>query len=115
MKRIEITSLNKQDSYIEIGYSMYFDIPASLKVNGVVKSNAEQTLKGKGNYSIYDDNGTKYIKYSNVVSPVLPVALNQIKTAAVNQWNNINTQIQNLTLSGYDEVVGLIWDGATWI
>lgn len=117
MKQIEIQSIRRQDSYIEISVKMTFTLPTIFgtgtdPIDGV---NAIVSSYPDGFYTeLLVPEGT-VIGYSQLISLDLDVTVNQIKNKLESRYSNIRSKLDSLVLKPLDLLVGLSYDGTNWV
>lgn len=116
MTQIEIVALKRNDSYIELSYKMRFVLPSIYGTGALPISGLEIILSSfPDGFSSEDVIGTgKVVVFNKTESINLSVSLAQIKTALQNRYTAVRTKLDSLTLTTYDTIAGLSWDGTNW-
>jgi len=116
MTQIQITGTKRYPSYSEISYKMRFTLPAiyGTGTNPIAGlSQIAASFPDGFSIEIIPVTGT-IITYSETRSIDLGTTINQIQTGLQNKYSQLRTQLDNLTLSPYDNIVGLSWNGSAW-
>lgn len=114
-KQIEITSIKKFATYIEVGITMRFPVPSSLLSGGVPLANASQIVASYGSYTIDSIATTPFVVVTHTETiSFIPSTAAAFKAAVIAKYNDIATQLSAIVLKNYDTYVGASWDGATW-
>lgn len=115
-KQIEVITIKKYPSYVEVTVTMRFQVPAALMSAGVPVSNASSIVSTYGNYSVDTISVTPfYVVTKTETISFVPTTLAAFKSALISKYNSINTQVQNLSLTVYDSIVRAYWDGSNWV
>lgn len=116
MTQIQILNEKRYPSYIEISYKMRFLLPAIYGTGTSPIAGIESIVRSfpdSFSLEVIPVTGT-VIVYTQSISVDLSVTLGQGQTFLQNKYSSIRTQLDALTLTPYDNIAGLSWDGATW-
>ena len=115
MTQIQVTSVRRYSTYAEVTYKMRFTLPAIYGTG----TNPIQGLSAI--VSSYDGYGIEVIPvtgtvitYTKTQSVALSTTQTQIQTGLTDIYTSIRSQLDALTLSPFDTLAGLSYNGTTW-
>lgn len=119
MTQIKITAANRNpNGYIELTYFMRFVLPTIYGTTQVPIVGLQTILNSYPDGFILetttDSPALTFIDYSKTVSFPSSVTLAQIKTGLQGVYTTIRAKLDSLTLTPYDTISGLSYDGTNW-
>lgn len=120
MTQIQVIGLSRQQTgYIEITYKMWFVLPAiygtgANPIKGLNSVLSSYTADGYG-IEIVPPDGTLITFTETRPLPVTIPTLAQLKTQLQTRYTQIRTKLDSLTLTPYDTIAGLSYDGTNWV
>lgn len=117
MTQIQVINIKRQiTGYIEVSYKMTFTLPA---IFGTGLNPIEGLSKIVQSYS--DRYSIEVIPVIGIVmvvnetkSPDINLSVPQIKTFLQGRYSALRTEIDGLTLTNFDSLAGLSYDGSAW-
>lgn len=116
MTQIQTIAVKRNPSYLDFTYKMWFILPiiygtgsAPIKGLSIIISSYPEGFSSE----VLVPDGT-VITFSETVGIPLVITLAQIKTQLQNKYTQIRAKLDSLTLSPYDTISGLSFDGTTW-
>lgn len=115
MTQIQVTSVRRYTTYAEVTYKMRFTLPAiygtgTNPIQGL--SAIVSSYEGYG-IEVIPVTGT-VITYTKTQSVSLSTTQNQIQTGLTDIYIGIRSQLDALTLSPFDTLAGLSYNGTSW-
>ncbi len=108
MTKIDILSINRHPSYIEVTVEFHLAIPS--KFSGV--ANIINILESYGDY--VEDSIVGYVKTVKFYSYPIDVLKIDVQQSLVNLLSEEQQKLDNLTLLDSDTLLGSQYDGFTW-
>lgn len=116
MTQIQTINAKRYSSYTDLTYKMYFVLPAiygtgasPIKGLNIILSSYPDGFSSE----IISPDGTVII-FSETVGVPITATLAQIKTQLISKYSSIRTKLDSLTLTAYDTIAGLSYDGTNW-
>lgn len=116
MTQIQTISIKRNPSYLDFTYKMSFVLPA-------VYGNGATPIKGLSiilasypdgfSSEIVSPDGT-VLTFTETLGIPLTATLAQIKTQLIAKYSTIRNKLDSLTLTSYDTIAGLSYDGTNW-
>lgn len=106
---INILSLSKYEGYFSILVKFFLTIPSQFSS----LHNKEKIAQSYG-YEIEEIDGTSYLTYSTSISYPNDKTKQQIEDDLIVVLNNSQSELNNFTLTDYDEVVGEVYVNGSW-
>lgn len=117
MTQIQIINFKRElTGYISATYKMSFTLPAIYGTGGSPIDGLSKIVASyAGNFGteVIPVTGTVITLYENI-SPDSSFTLAQAKTFLQNRYTTVRGQLDSLSLSTYDNITGLSWDGSVW-
>lgn len=116
MTQIQILNEKRNASYVEITYKMRFILPVIYGTGTSPIAGLDSIIKSfPDGFSLETIPVTGIvIVYTQTTSVDLSITLNQGQTFLQNKYSLIRSQLDALSLTPYDNIAGLSWDGSTW-
>lgn len=118
MTQIQTIATKRYPSYLDFTYKMWFVLPA-IYGNGATPIKGLSIIlasypDGFGSEILAAPDNT-VITFSETIGIPLTATLPQIKTQLQNKYTQIRTKLDSLTLTPYDTIAGLAFDGTNWL
>lgn len=117
MIQIQTISIKRNLSYIDFTYKMRFILPAvygtgAAPINGfdIILSSHPDNFSSE----IISPEGT-VITFHETLGVPLTVTINQIKNQLEAKYTQIRNKLDSLTLTPYDTIAGLTYNGTNWV
>lgn len=112
MTQATITDYKKYlDGHLDVGVNMFFNIPSALSLSGTPLSNISAIVNS---YGFGYDTNLSAITKTELFTIGIPIQKGTVLSTIQNKWTQLNNQLSNFTLTGYDKIVGSSWDGNSW-
>lgn len=113
-----INEVRQAAGYVEVTYKMWFALPI-IYGTGAVPIKGLSTIiasypDGFGSEIVAPDGTVITFTETRSLSIPLPT-LAQLKTQLQNRYTQIRNKLDSLTLTPYDTIAGLTWDGTAWL
>lgn len=116
MTQIQTIAVKRNPSYLDFTYKMSFVLPAiygtgatPIKGLNVILASYPDGFSSE----IIAPDGT-VITFSETIGIPLNATLAQIKTQLIAKYGTIRNKLDSLTLTSYDTIAGLSYDGTNW-
>lgn len=116
MVQIQTIGIKRNITSFDFTYKMYFLLPAIYGTGSAPKVGLSIILESYPdgfNSEIIVPEGT-VITFSETIGVLNSATLVQIKNQLQNKYTQIRTKLDSLTLTPYDTIAGLSFDGTTW-
>lgn len=119
MIQIQVTNEVRQSTgYVEVTYKMWFVLPAIYGTGATPIKGLSVIIAsypdGFGSEIVAPD-GTLITLVETRPLPVTTPTLNQIKNQLQQRYIAVRNKLDGLTLTTYDQIAGLTFDGTSWL
>ena len=114
MKKIEVLSRQKYDSYLEVNCIFRFNLPSVMQNDADTMTKIPELLDAYG-YGYEGTSPNFIITKSLTLNYNSSMTLGQIGNSLISKYNLIQGTINNYQLNNDDKMLCASWDGSTWI